>query len=994
MASQLCLEDYTVGWICALPVELAAAEELLDEEHETPEYDTRDTNIYTCGRVGNHNVVIACLPEGQIGTNSAAAVAVQMKSTFTSTRFGLMVGIGGGVPTEDTDVRLGDVVVSKPHKGHGGVVQYDFGKATQTGFERIGSLNSPPTILLNAVARVQAKHIRGRGKWLEYHSKLATLPAFGREAAGPDVLFEAEYNHEGGTTCRECNQDRLLAREPSWREAKVHYGTIASGNKVIKTATKRDRLSAELGGVLCFEMEAAGLMNSFPCLVIRGICDYADSHKNKQWQMYAAGTAAAYAKEVLSIIPPGQVQAQKKIVDVLSKTAAKRQLIAEEHLDIARKRLKMQHTVSEQEFEDRQKEVLQLFRLTKSTQDATYEWYKDRIEDRVEGTCNWFLEHAHFQEWLKQVSGPLLVSADPGCGKSVLAKYLVDHVLQDSATVCYFFFKDQDQNTVCQALCALLHQLFCQKPALLKHAIEQCEQNGEGLINSTKSLWAVLENAVQDSEAGPVIILLDALDECAESEFEDLMRNIEGQSRKSQLSHGTLKYIMTSRPYQQIVGRFQGLIKSFPHIHIPGEEESEAISHEVNRVIEYRVNQLARDEQLSNDTKTALRDALLQVEHRTYLWVYLKTKKGIHQAYEKILSKSKDHTMVQKVLAILLAANRAFTVSELNIATATNETTQSWQDLDLEREEDFKSLYHRRVYFLHQTAREFLIADVSPTASVLQHHAHRILAGMCLYYISFYGSEPRSTTSTIRQDGGYHDAFGFFHYSIQWWPTHFREAKLSRGKDTGLLQLGLEATNPESTCFQKWFPKYHIGLFLQSLKFAPHLFVVSFFGQNEAVKMLLDNGADVNAEGGVCCNALQLASMEGHEQVVKTLLNAGANVDIQTAWDGHREIVKMLLNAGAKINDRVNDQGGFYSSALIVAAVRGKDRVADMLLNTGGNVNSHIDDQGRFYSRALEIATMAGWDQIVRSLVDAGALLPESFIQGYPRAVARTSFTR
>lgn len=164
MASQLYLEDYTVGWIRALPVELAAADELLNEEHETPEYDARDINIYTCGRVCNHNVVIACLPEGQIGTNSAAAVAAQMKSTFTSTRFCLMVGIGGGVPTEDTDVRLGDVVVSKPHKTHGGVVQYDSGKATQTGFERAYSLNSPPTILLNAAAKVRAKHMRGRGK--------------------------------------------------------------------------------------------------------------------------------------------------------------------------------------------------------------------------------------------------------------------------------------------------------------------------------------------------------------------------------------------------------------------------------------------------------------------------------------------------------------------------------------------------------------------------------------------------------------------------------------------------------------------------------------------------------------------------------------------------------------------------------------------------------------------------------------------------------------
>jgi nucleoside phosphorylase len=87
----------------------------------------------------------------------------------------------------------------------------------------------------------------------------------------------------------------------------VHYGTIASGNQVMRSAVVRDRVSTELHGVLCFEMEAAGLMNSFPCLVIRGICDYADSHKNERWQPYAAGTAAAYAKEVLSVIPPTEV---------------------------------------------------------------------------------------------------------------------------------------------------------------------------------------------------------------------------------------------------------------------------------------------------------------------------------------------------------------------------------------------------------------------------------------------------------------------------------------------------------------------------------------------------------------------------------------------------------------------------------------------------------------------------------------------------------------
>jgi nucleoside phosphorylase len=317
MTPQLRREDYTVGWVCALAVELAAAEEMLDEEHATPGYDAHDTNIYTCGKIGEHNVVIACLPEGQMGTNSAAAVAVQMKSTFTSTRFGLMVGIGGGVPSE-ADIRLGDIVVSKPHTVHGGVVQYDSGKTTPSGFERTGSLNSPPTILLNAVAKVRAKHMRGRGKLSDYLSKLAGLPDFKRGAAVSDTLFEAGYNHEGGATCEKCDQDRLVAREARLQEPRVHYGTIASGNQVMRDAAQRDKISAELDGVLCFEMEAAGLMNRFPCLVIRGICDYADSHKNKQWQAYAAGTAAAYAKEVLSVIPSSVVETEERIVDVMS----------------------------------------------------------------------------------------------------------------------------------------------------------------------------------------------------------------------------------------------------------------------------------------------------------------------------------------------------------------------------------------------------------------------------------------------------------------------------------------------------------------------------------------------------------------------------------------------------------------------------------------------------------------------------------------------------
>ncbi|CAN9239159.1 unnamed protein product [Alternaria alternata] len=327
MARPLRREDYTVGWVCALPVELAAAQEMLDEEHPDLERDLADNdeNLYALGSIGGHNVAIVCLPAGRIGNNPAAAVAMQMRATFKKIRFGMMVGIGGGVPSAEADVRLGDVVVSQPQGKHGGVVQYDSGKATPSGFERTGSLNSPPHMLLAAVARVRANELRGRSKLCEHITKLEGIAKFQRSRAGADVLFEAAYEHEGGQTCDKCSSDRHEGRErrDSEEEVLVHHGTVASGNQVIKDAVVRDRLSVELGGVLCFEMEAAGLMNSFPCLVVRGICDYADSHKNKRWQPYAAATAAAYAKEVLSAIQPVDVAKSRTAEETIREASVK-----------------------------------------------------------------------------------------------------------------------------------------------------------------------------------------------------------------------------------------------------------------------------------------------------------------------------------------------------------------------------------------------------------------------------------------------------------------------------------------------------------------------------------------------------------------------------------------------------------------------------------------------------------------------------------------------
>jgi nucleoside phosphorylase len=177
MARQLRRDDYTVGWVCALPVELATAQEMLDEERHDLErdLDDNDENLYALGSIGGHNVAIVCLPAGQIGT-----VATQMRATFKKIRFGLMVGIGGGVPSAEANVRLGDVVVSQPHETFAGVVQYDMGKTTASGFKRTGALNSSPTILLAAVAKVRAIELRGRSTLLEHVSKLEHIAKFQR----------------------------------------------------------------------------------------------------------------------------------------------------------------------------------------------------------------------------------------------------------------------------------------------------------------------------------------------------------------------------------------------------------------------------------------------------------------------------------------------------------------------------------------------------------------------------------------------------------------------------------------------------------------------------------------------------------------------------------------------------------------------------------------------------------------------------------------------
>ena len=297
-------QSYAVGIICALDVEKAAVAATLDEEHGRVEKAAGDDNAYTFGKIGAHNVVVACLPAGVMGKVSATAVAKDMMRSFPI-KVGLMVGICGGVWSEKADVRLGDVVVSQPDGQHGGVVQWDYGKMERDGvFRRTGTLNKPPRPLLNAVQSLKARHMLRDSEVKEYLAvMLAKYPKladkFGHQGQEHDELFEASYGHAAGSTCAACDRSRRCNRPVRPDDhPQIHYGNIASGDQVVKDGPTRDRIARE-EGILCFEMEAAGLMDTFTCVVIRGVCDYADSHKNKRWQPYAAATAACYAKELL-----------------------------------------------------------------------------------------------------------------------------------------------------------------------------------------------------------------------------------------------------------------------------------------------------------------------------------------------------------------------------------------------------------------------------------------------------------------------------------------------------------------------------------------------------------------------------------------------------------------------------------------------------------------------------------------------------------------------
>jgi nucleoside phosphorylase len=300
---------YTIAWIAPLYIEARAATYVLDRKHAGRFPMQRgDDYVFQAGEVCGHNVVIATLPAGQeYGTGSAAALAAQVKKFFPNLWFGLLVGVAAGLPKltapEPRDIRLGDVLVALPEGDSAGLIAYDLGKETGSdGFQLLRGghvLAVTEAVVRAAIGNIKLQAPHDVDLILPYYDqikdKVHSSGTFADPGQGADRLYG---NDDSGTpTIRE------RKTRSDERRTRIWYGPIGSGEKLMKKAARRDELRDRYN-LIGLEMEAAGTMNRIPVGVIRGVCDYGDEHKNKEWQPYAAAMAAAYAKAVLAQIGP------------------------------------------------------------------------------------------------------------------------------------------------------------------------------------------------------------------------------------------------------------------------------------------------------------------------------------------------------------------------------------------------------------------------------------------------------------------------------------------------------------------------------------------------------------------------------------------------------------------------------------------------------------------------------------------------------------------
>ncbi|KAJ3959634.1 hypothetical protein N0V92_003725 [Colletotrichum tropicale] len=377
---------------------------------------------------------------------------------------------------------------------------------------------------------------------------------------------------------------------------------------------------------------------------------------------------------------------------------------------------------------------------------GAYESQRLSIETPVQGTCHWFLNHKAFTSWLRDASSALLwVTANPGCGKTVLSRFLVDVLSRQSseATICYFFFKagEEGRHHAHQALCAILHNVFKVHAKAIESAMKEYSSNdAKNFTQNIEALWDSLCEASDSLPNKQIIVIIDALDECSEhsrNRLIDLLVSTFPQMIGSRKLLGRLKIIVTSRPWPSIESRFRYL----SCVRLRGENETSSLSKDIETMVKAKVSKLKVEGTITPEACTILETSLAQGADRTFLWASLVletisklpsrklsvvkstlevTPASLDQLYETALQGVEDRVATTKMLQIILAATRPLTLEEINLAMNISSTHETVQDLldDLEPDMEytvkklggfFVRIMNSTVYLVHQTARDFLL---------------------------------------------------------------------------------------------------------------------------------------------------------------------------------------------------------------------------------------------------------------------------------------------
>ncbi|PON29941.1 hypothetical protein TGAM01_v201307 [Trichoderma gamsii] len=552
----------------------------------------------------------------------------------------------------------------------------------------------------------------------------------------------------------------------------------------------------------------------------RVICHLSSAQLSRAWQDVAAendwdslaNEVNALSKICSDCIPPLREQELRQYRDNQLQEIKESQIILSE----IRRILEEDGKQSQRFYEDQTERNL----LRDLASD--YESYKSFNTQRVPGTCEWFFNDDRFGRWRDSSTSSLLwVSAGPGCGKSVLSRALVDeqrlstHVT--TSTVCHFFFKDGDQRRMnsTNALCAILHQLFTKDPtgSLIEHALPNYRKNSEKLMENLSELWGILESCAKSSNAGEIICLLDALDECNRDSRMELIEQLKSfytEQARSPNRPSKLKFLITSRPYDDLEASFRMFSDTATYLRFDGDDKSEQIGREINLVIDARICDIGYG--LTDEGRRIISERLKSMENRTYLWLHLTfdiikqspseysrrqdiekllsdLPTQVSDAYEKILGRSKESEKTIALLQIMLAAARPLSLDEANVAL-TLALEKQWYTSFAEFEEDkwhdpesFKiavknlcglliSVYDSQLFFLHQTVREFLTTGVDPQNTwkgrfnTYQSHSTLSLSCLRLHYLS------RSDTSLNNQK------YPFLSYAVSNWLSHYIENKI------------------------------------------------------------------------------------------------------------------------------------------------------------------------------------------------------------------------